>query len=391
MISLIGTWMQNIAQPWLAYTLTNSPFLLSLVSALQFLPVLFLSLFAGVILDRFPKRRVLIITQLCSMIVTIIPAILIWTGHIQYWHLLITASLVGIINSLDMTARQTFVVELVGRDNTMNAVALTSATFNAARIIGPAIAGIIMGFVGIGWCFFINSLSFGALLAALVFIKPVFAPRRDKYPRKIFDSIGEGLRYVRGNDTILRTLIMIAIVATFGMNFQVLVPVFTKTILHGAEAGFGLMVSFIGAGSLLGALMVASTCSNGPRRFNLTYAPVIVGVLLLLTGLADSFAVYAAFLFVTGFFFVSFSSSSNSTVQMESDDHYRGRVMSLYTLIFSGCTPIGNLYTGFFAGHFGARAGYIACGGIVLFLIATVSFVRLSRAKKTLVSEETES
>jgi MFS family permease len=382
MVSLVGTWMQNIAQPWLAYKLTNSPFLLSLVSALQFFPILILSLFAGALLDRISKRKVLMITQSCSMIVTIIPAILVWSGHIQYWHLLIIASLIGIINSFDMPARQSFVVEMVGRGNTMNAVALTSATFNSARIIGPAAAGIIMGLVGIGWCFFINSLSFGALLLALVFIKPEYSPKKTEHTQNIFQSIAEGLRYARNNEKILRTLIMIAIVATFGMNLQVLVPVFTKTVLGGAEAGFGLMMSFVGAGSLCGALGVAVTSDRGPRRFNLFAAPVFVGVLLILTGLVSSFFMYAALLFVTGFFFVSFSSSSNSNVQISADDKYRGRVMSLYALIFSGCTPIGNLYTGFFSDHFGVRVGYIACGVIILVLIAAVFLLRFSNGRK---------
>jgi predicted MFS family arabinose efflux permease len=181
---------------------------------------------------------------------------------------------------------------------------------------------------------------------------------------------------------------MIAIVATFGMNLQVLVPVFTKTVLGGAEAGFGLMMSFVGAGSLCGALGVAVTSDRGPRRFNLFAAPVFVGVLLILTGLVSSFFMYAALLFVTGFFFVSFSSSSNSNVQISADDKYRGRVMSLYALIFSGCTPIGNLYTGFFSDHFGVRVGYIACGVIILVLIAAVFLLRFSNGRKKVSAEK---
>jgi MFS family permease len=380
MFSLVGTWMQSIAQPWLAYKLTDSPFLLSLVGALQFLPLIFLSLFAGVLLDRFPKRTILVITQSCSLIIALIPAILVWTGHIQYWHILILAFLIGIINSIDMPARQSFVVEIVGRENTMNAVGLTSATFNTARIIGPAVAGIIMGTAGIGWCFFINSMSYGALLVALIFIKPEFIPQHRLKPRNIFSEIGEGLRYVRDNENISRTLIMVGIVATFSINFQVLVPVFTKMVLNGGEAGFGFMMSCVGAGSLCGALGVATMSKNGPRKFNLQVMPVIAGAMLVLTGIiANSFIIYAACLFLSGFFFVSFSSSSNSNVQISASSQYRGRVMSIYTLVFSGSVPFGSLYTGFFTGHFGARAGYFACGGIILLLIGALFLFRHKR------------
>ena len=384
MSSLIGTWMQNIAQPWLAYKLTNSPFLLSLVAALQFLPMLFLSLFAGVLLDRFSKRKVLIITQSCLLVITMVPAILIWTEQIQYWHILILATLMGIINSIDMPARQSFVVEMVGKDNTLNAVSLTSATFNVARLVGPAIAGITMSINGPAWCFFINSLSFGALLLALGFIKPTWQAAHRMRSRNVFVNIKEGLIYVRNDSNISKTLLIIAIVATFGVNHQVLVPVFTNVVLMGQEAGFGFMMSCVGAGSLFGALGVATMSKNGPRRFNLQIAPVIVGVMLIIIGfIPATFYFYAICLFILGFFFVSFSSSSNSNIQLSSSNEYRGRVMSIYAVVFSGSTPLGSLYTGFFSDHFGPRAGYLACGIMILFLIG---IVLLARFRKHLVS-----
>jgi MFS family permease len=384
MFSLIGTWMQNIAQPWLAYKLTNSPFLLSLVATLQFLPMLFLSLFAGVLLDRFSKRKVLLITQSCLLVITMAPAILIWTGQIQYWHLLVLAALMGIVNSIDMPARQSFVVEMVGKDNTLNAVSLTSATFNTARIVGPAIAGITMSVSGPAWCFFINSLSFGALLLALAFIKPAWQTAHRMQSRNIFVNIKEGLLYVRNDSNISKTLLIIAIVATFGMNHQVIVPVFTKVVLKGQEAGFGFMMSCIGAGSLFGALGVATMSKNGPQRFNLQIAPIIVGVIItLISFIPATFYYYAICLFILGFFFVSFSSSSNSNIQMSSSNEYRGRVMSIYAIVFSGSTPLGSLYAGFFTDHFGPRAGYFACGVMILFLISIVMLVRLKRQVTT--------
>ena len=172
-ISLIGTWMQNIAQPWLAYSLTNSPFLLSLIGVLQFTPVLLFSLFAGVIVDRFSKKQILIITQSLSLIISLILAILIWTGEIQYWHILVMATLLGVVNTFDMPTRQSMVIELVGKKDLMNAIALNSMAMNLARIIGPTIAGIVMGYIGVGSCFFINSISFAAVVISLFFIKPM--------------------------------------------------------------------------------------------------------------------------------------------------------------------------------------------------------------------------
>jgi len=382
MFSLIGTWMQNIAQPWLAYKLTNSAFLLSLVATLQFLPMLFLSLFAGVLLDRFSKRAVLLITQSCLLVITMVPAILIWSGQIQYWHILVLATLMGIIHSIDMPARQAFVVEIVGKDNTINAVSLTSATFNAARLVGPAIAGITMSVSGPAWCFFINSLSFGALLLALAFIKPAWQTAHSMQSRNIFVNIKEGLLYARNNPNISKTLIIIAIISTFGMNHQVLVPVFTNVVLNGQEAGFGFMMSCIGAGSLLGALGVATMSKNGPRRFNLQVAPVIVGVILtMICFIPATFYFYAICLFILGFFFVSFSSSSNSNIQMSSSNEYRGRVMSIYAIVFSGSTPLGSLYAGFITDHFGPRAGYMACGLMILLLICIVMLIRNKKSK----------
>ena len=170
-VSLIGTWMQNIAQPWLAYTLTNSPFLLSLIGIVQFTPMLIFSLFAGVIIDKFSKKKILLFTQTASLVITLVLAILVWTGKIQYWHILIMATMLGIVNTIDMPSRQSIIIELVGKEDLMNAIALNSMVFNLARIVGPAIAGIVMGYAGIAVCFFANSISFAAVVVGLFFIK----------------------------------------------------------------------------------------------------------------------------------------------------------------------------------------------------------------------------
>ncbi len=372
-ISQIGTWMQNIAQPLLAYKLTDSPFLLGLVGALQFLPVLLFSLFAGVIIDRFPKKKILIITQSASMLITLILAILAFTGEIRYWHLIIMATALGVANTLDMPARQSFVIELVGKEDLMIAIALNSTVFNISRIIGPAIAGILMEYSGVAFCFFANAVSFGAVLISLFFIKPIEIENEAVEKGKtLFQNIAEGLRYILKNEILFSTIIIMLIVGTFAPNFSVLVPVFTSKILHMEEAGFGYLMSFMGVGSLFGAVYVASFSRSGPKRFILRAVPVVVGLLLILIAFTDKFILTGLALAVTGFFFVMFSSSSNSALQLNTDNEHRGRVMSIYTLVFAGSTPIGNLFAGAMTQVFNARIGFVSCGAAIVILMIPV-------------------
>lgn len=369
-VSLIGTWMQNIAQPWLAYTLTNSPFLLSLIGIAQFTPMLIFALFAGVFVDKFSKRKILLFTQSASLVITLILAILVWIGKIEYWHILVLSTFLGIVNTVDMPARQSMVIELVGREDLMNAIALNSMVFNLARIIGPALAGIVMGYAGVAVCFFANAISFGAVVISLFFIKlhPV-ATRQKAEESNLLGEIKDGLRYIYHKKVLLYTLLVMAIVGTFVPNFNVLVPVFAKEILKENEAGFGILMSFMGFGSFLGAMFIATLSKSGPKKFIIYIVPIIVGVLLIATGYTNIYLLTGIFLAITGFFFISFTSSANSTLQLNSRNEYRGRVMSAYTLVFAGSTPFGNLYAGLFAEHFNARIGFAACGGIIILLM----------------------
>lgn len=379
-VSLIGTWMQNIAQPWLAYTLTKSPFLLSLIGALQFTPVLIFSLFAGVIIDKFPKKYILIFTQSASLIITFILAILVWTGKIQYWHILVMSTALGVVNAFDMPSRQSFVIELAGKEDLMNAIALNSMAFNTARIIGPAIAGMVMGYFGVSVCFFANSISFAAVLVSLFFIKPMQIQSKPKNENSMLVQIKDGLKYIGHHDVLLYTLLVVAIVGTFAPNFSVLVPVFAKEILKQKEAGFGILMSFMGFGSFLGAMSIATLSKSGPKKFIMYIVPLIVGAFLIITGFTNIYLLTGICLAVTGFFFVSFSSNANSTLQLNSGNEYRGRVMSVYTFVFSGSTPIGNLYAGLFAQRFNARIGFAACGGIIILLMIPL-YIYISRRK----------
>ncbi len=371
-VSLIGTWMQNIAQPWLAYSLTKSPFLLSLIGTLQFTPVLLFSLFAGIVIDKYSKKKILILTQSASMFITLILALLVLTKQIQYWHILVTSTALGFVNTLDMPTRQSFVIELVGKEDLINAVALNSSVFNLARVIGPAAAGIIMGYVGMSACFFINSISFGAVIISLLFIKPIEKPKTSGRSVKVLANIKDGLKYIHRKEIILNTILTVAIVGTFAMNLNVLVPVFAKDILHKQEAGFGFLMSFMGAGSFVGAMLVAALGKSGPNRFIrfvLNVVPFINAFFLILTGFTRSYFLTGLLLAFTGLSFVSFSSTANSTIQINSADEYRGRVMSVYSLVFAGSTPIGNLYAGTISQNFGSNIGFIACGAIIIVLL----------------------
>ncbi len=364
--------MQNTAQPWLAYTLTKSALLLSLVSALQFVPVLLFSLFAGVLIDSLPKKKVLIVTQSCSMFITLSLALLVWSGKIQYWHLLISATLLGLVNTVDMPLRHSFFVELVGHNDLMNAIALNSLVFNIARMIGPSIAGFVMGSLGIAACFFINSASFGAVLISLFFIHPHSKPTIMRERQSVLDSIKEGLRYIRSHNVLLVTLLITAVVSTFAPNFSVTIPVFATQILGQGETGYGFLMSAMGAGALCGALLVAALSKDGPRRFNLFIVPVLTGLALLVIGAANTFFATCVALAVAGFLFVSYISSANSNMQVHTDDQYRGRVMSVYTFISAGSTPVGNLFVGSMDTWLGARAGFVSSGLMIVILMIPI-------------------
>jgi MFS family permease len=375
-ISLIGTWMQNIAQPWLAYSLTGSPFLLSLVGALQFTPMLLFSLFAGVVIDRFPKKNILFFTQSASLLITLILATLVWSGYVRYWHILVSATALGMVNTLDMPARQSFIIELVGKEDLMNAIALNSSVFNMARVLGPALAGIIMGTMGIASCFYINSFSFAAVLVGLFFIYPMIVPPVKEKNGGILSDIKDGLRYIAGHENLLKTLQMVAIVGIFGTNFNVLVPVFAKVILGQQETGFGFLMSFVGLGSFTGAMFIAIMSKSGPQKFILNIVPLFLAGLLILTGLTNVFILTGLGLAASGFCFVAFISSANSSLQLNAADEYRGRVISLYTLVFGGSVPIGSLYSGIISDYFGPRAGFIVCGCTIILLNGVRSLFR---------------
>jgi len=374
--------MQNIAQPWLAYTLTKSAFLLGLVGALQFTPLLLFSLFAGVLIDKFPKKKILYLTQSTSLIITLILAILVFSGRIQYWHILVLATALGFANTLDMPARQSFVIQLIGEKDLMNGIALNSAMFNVARIIGPAIAGIVMGHYGIGMCFLINSISFAAVIVSLFFIHPLPIQSRPMGKNNVFTEIKEGLKYIYNHRILLDAILLMIVIGTFAMNNNVLVPVFSKIILKQGETGLGYLFSFVGVGALIGAMLVALMSKSGPNKFIIYVVPLIIGIFLIINSLTSIFLLAGLCLAISGLLFNLFTSTINSTMQLNTTNEFRGRVMSVYTLVFAGSTPIGNLYAGLADDYIGARFGFAACGIIIVFLLIPIYLYKLRGRNK---------
>ena len=264
-VSLIGTWVQNTGQSWLVLTLTGSPFLLGLLGTIQFLPITIFSLFAGIFIDKYPKKNILIMTQTISMILAFILAALVFTHKVKYEYLLTLALILGFSNTLDMPARQAFTMEMAGKEDLMNAIALNSATFNLARIVGPAIGAVFMAFFGAGWCFLINGFSFMAVIFSLLKLDVKPYVRKKVLNSNMLKEIKDGLIYIAHDPSLLEPLLMVLIVGIFVFNYNVLIPVFTKDVLHQGEKTYGLLMAALGIGSLTGAIMVSIRSKTGPK------------------------------------------------------------------------------------------------------------------------------
>ncbi len=387
-ISLIGTWMQNVGQVWLVYSLTNSPLLTGIVSAVQFIPVTVFSLYAGVVIDKFPKKRILFLTQSTSMVLAFILAILIFTETVQYWHILIIAFILGCSNTVDMPTRQSFMIEITGREHLMNAIALNSMIFNLARIVGPSIGGIMLASAGAGWCFLMNGISFIAVLYGISKIQTEPFVRKANKNVRVLDEIKDGLVYIKNKTLLLKTLLMVTITGIFVYNFNVLIPVFTKQTLQMDGRTFGFLMASLGFGSLLGALTASIKGQKGPKPYILVFAAVGASLGLILTGLSKVYYLTAFFLAITGLFNILFSTTANSTLQINSSDEYRSRVMSVYSLLFAGSNPVGSLLSGAVSDKYSASTAFIVFGISVLILTACIN---LAFRKKTVLSASDDS
>jgi MFS family permease len=368
LVSLIGTWMQQVAQAWLLLDLTNDPIVLGLAAALAFLPVLILGLFGGLIADALPKRKTLIVTQTVQMTLAFVLFALVITDAVQVWQILLLATLLGITNAVDMPTRQAFVVEMVGREDVPNAIALNSAVFNGARIAGPAIAGITIGLFGgnVAPAFFINGASFLAVIFAYLAMRESELTHNGGYARpgsvaEIRTSLADGLRYVRGNDLILLATVTVGIVSTFAMNFGVVIPAYARVVLETDATGFGLLMAATGIGSLVAALGIAF--SGQSRPVIMPIGAVVLGIALVATSFIHVFAIAVFAMLFVGFGAIGMAATANTTVQLGVTDELRGRVISVYTTVFVGTTPIGGLFMGWIASTFSVEMA-MALGGV---------------------------
>lgn len=381
-VSLIGTWVQNVSQAWLVLSLTKSPLLLGMLGLAQFLPLTILSLFAGVIVDKFPKRAILMVTQTVAMTLAFTTAVLVFTGAIRFEHILVMAFLLGVSNTFDMPTRQSMNVELVGREDLMNAVALNSMTFNLARIVGPSVGALLMATVGVGWCYMLNGMTFIVVILTLRHLKITPFIRVVRKGTTVWGEIRDGLSYIRANAQLAQTVWIVAIVGTLGFNFNVLVPVLTKDVLGAGEATYGVLMSCLGVGSLIGALTIGIYSRRGPK-LKLTIAlSMIVPLVLASLAFAGTPAAAGSLLLACGFLNIAISTNSNSLLQTSAADEYRARVMSVYTLVFAGSTPFGNLFTGWTADKFGVDVAFACCGTLALALGIAVIYAYRSNGRR---------
>ena len=383
LVSLAGTWMQSIAQAWLITELTPDPVWLGVVAAAQFTPVLILGLFGGVIADVLPKRQMLIATQAALMGLAALQALLVATGAISIPLLLLLAVALGSVNAIDMPVRQSFFSEMVPVDEVGRAVAFNSAMFNGARVIGPAIGGILIGVIGVAGCFAVNALSFLAVLVALLLMREVElhpAPRgaRPRSARAVATSLAEGLRYVRNTPIIALCVFVIGVISGVAMNFNVIIPPLARLTLQIGAPGLGALMAAVGFGSLAGALTVAAL--REPRRSMIVIGGALLGAFSVAAGVAASsdsvlaVPLTALALFGAGFGAISMAATANASIQTTTPPALRGRVMSVYTTVFAGSTPIGGLATGAVVAALGATGALGVAGALAVAAAAYAAY-----------------
>jgi len=371
LISQIGTWMQSVAQAWLVLELTHSPLQLGLVSALQFIPVLLLSPVGGVLSDQFAKRRVLLISQTAMQLQAFVLAALVWSGRIQYWHVAVLALIYGLGRAIDIPARQSYITDLVGRSDLPNAVALNSVVMNGARIVGPAVAGLLIAAFGVALAFFLNGVSFVAVLVALIAIRTEGSP--DGAGRLgIREGVLGALSYAAATPPVAFTLGLMVVVSLVVLNFNVIVPLVARDVLNQDAHGFGLLMSALGAGAVAGAFGVALFRRGQPPLAFLVVSGATLCAGLMVLALVGHFAVAAAVLALLGSCQILFTTGCNTMLQLTAPNQLRGRVMGLYTVTFAGMTPFGSLLVGYIAEHQGVRAACAVGGAIGLVGVAVL-------------------
>ena len=379
LISLIGTWMDNIAEAWLVYRLTGSSLLLGTVAFAGQIPVFLLAPIGGMAADRWNRRYIVIATQSASMVLAMILALLTLSGRVRVWEVILLASLMGVVNAFDIPTRQAFLVEMVGREDLMNAIALNSSMFNGARIIGPAIAGVLVATVGEGWCFFANSLSYIAVIAGLLLMRIARTPS-DLREAPPLERIAEGFRFVRDTAPIRALLMLLGLVSLVAMPYSVLMPIFAARILHGNARTLGVLMGATGVGALAGALTLATR--RGVRGLGRWVAMACTGfgVSLILFSFSRWYLVSVLFLVPVGFMMMLQMASSNTLIQAMVPDRLRGRIMAVYSMMFMGMAPLGALLSGVLADRIGAQ-WTVALGGLGAVAGGAVFFQQLPKIR----------
>ena len=376
LISLIGTWMQTTAQLWLVYKLTGSAALLGVFGFASQVPMLFLSSIGGYVGDRYDRQRSVIATQTASMILAFVLAALTLTHMIREWEVIVIAFLVGIVNAFDVPIRQAFFVQMVGKEDLPNAIALNSSIFNGARVVGPAIAGFAIARIGEGWCFFLNGLSFAAVIVALLMMRDVRSEPRPSEDSP-FKSFMQGFHFAMSDLPIRSALLLLSVLSLFGLQYSVFLPIYANDILKGGARTLGLLMSFAGVGAVLGALQFAArTHYRGLARW-IAATSMTCAVALIVFSQARVFWLCTAVLFVVGFAATSQMAATNTLIQNRVPDELRSRVMAVYATMFMGVQPIGSLIAGGVAKRIGAPYtlslfGFLVLLGSLLFLFRVV-------------------
>jgi MFS family permease len=390
LISLTGTWMQSIAESWLVYRLTGSSALLGVTSFATLIPVFLFATIGGTVADRVNRHRIILITQSAAMVLPLTLAALTLSGRVQVWHVFVLATCLGIVNAFDIPARQAFVVDLVGREDLMNAIALNSTMVNGARVVGPAVAGILVAAVGEGWCFLLNGVSYIAVIAGLLMMD---VPRRPRHAARAsaFRDTVEGFQFVARTAPVRALLLLLGVVSFAGMPYSVLMPVFAESVLHSGPKGLGVLMAASGFGSLGGALaLVARRGVRGLGRWVMV-STAAFGVSLMCFSLSRTFWLSTLLLVPVGAAIMVEMAASNTLIQAMVPNALRGRVMAVYSMMFMGMAPFGALFAGWQAERIGAPAT-VAIGGVVCIIGAGIFSLRLpalhTEARELIVAQE---
>lgn len=374
LVSLVGTWMQIVAQSWLVYQLTGSSLLLGVVSFASSMPAFVLSIPGGVWVDRYNKRTILYLTQAMSMLLAFVLAALVVANLIQVWQVVVLAVLLGMVNAIDAPARQAITIDLASREDLMNAIALNSTAFNVARVVGPAMAGILVGLTGVAMAFFLNGLSFAAVLVALAMMRlPAHTP--SQHHDSVWKTAAVGLNYVRTNTTILALISLLAVSSLFVLSYGTLMPVFAGDVLGLGATGYGLLMSATGVGAVVAALTLASLGNFRAKGKLLTVSNIVFPLALIALAASRWLPLSLAALVVAGWSMVSQGALTNTLIQSTVPDHLRGRVLSIYMLVFFGFMPIGSLFMGWLAERIGAPLA-ITLGALLSLIYAVFIFFR---------------